>query len=64
MSALKIIGIYTLKIFLIVVFFLLFTPLSVILRCVGKDLLKRRFEKKTSYWILRDKNINPMHKEY
>tara|TARA_B100001057_G_scaffold488285_1_gene572378 strand:- start:1282 stop:1476 length:195 start_codon:yes stop_codon:yes gene_type:complete len=64
MDALKIIGIYTLKVFLIIVFFLFFTPLSLILKLAGKDLLKRRFEKRASYWISRGKSINPMHKEF
>ena len=46
------------------IFFIVVTPMSMFIKMLGKDLLKLKFSKKTSYWIKRDKNINSMDKQF
>jgi hypothetical protein len=46
------------------IFFIVLTPLSLIVRLSGKDLLKLKFSKDQSYWIKREKNINTMDKQF
>ena len=47
------------------VFFLVVTPTGVLMRILGKDLLKTRKVKNTStYWIKRDKQISRMRKQF
>ena len=47
------------------VYFVILTPISLIVRIFGKDLLGIKFLKdKSSYWIKRDKNINTMDKQF
>ena len=46
------------------IFFLFLTPLSFIVRMMGKDLLNTKFSKQKSYWIKREKNIGTMDKQY
>ena len=51
----------------IVMFFLYFgfiTPMAVIIRLFGKDLLKIKFSNMSSYWIKRQKNIGSMKKQF
>ena len=48
-----------------VVFFLVVTPIGFIMRIMDKDLLRKRYDKKTeTYWIKRDKPINTMKKQF
>jgi len=49
---------------MMIVFFIVLTPLSFIVRLFGKDLLKLKFIKKNSYWINRKKNIGSMKKQF
>ena len=49
---------------MMVIFFLILTPISLIVRAFGKDLLKLRAIKKNSYWIKRENNINSMDKQF
>jgi hypothetical protein len=49
---------------MMIVFFIVLTPLSFIVRLLGKDLLKLKFIKKNSYWINRKKNIGSMKKQF
>jgi len=49
---------------MVVIFFFIVTPLSFIIRLFGKDLLKLKISKDNSYWIAREKNINPMDKQF
>ena len=45
------------------VYFVVLTPLSIIVRIFGKDLLKVKFlENSKSYWIKRDKDLGSMDK--
>ena len=46
------------------VFFLILTPISLLLRIFKKDLLKLNFNNYTSYWIKRDKDIGSMKKQF
>ena len=47
------------------VFFLVVTPTGVLMRILGKDLLKTRKVKNTStYWIKRDKRQSTMKKQF
>lgn len=48
-------GWFNTRLILIVVFYLLFTPIGVVLRILGKDLLSRKIDKAApSYWIPRE----------
>ena len=46
------------------VYFIFITPLALIIRLFGKDLLKAKFGKVSSYWISREKNIGSMKKQF
>ena len=46
------------------IFFLILTPLSLIIRIFGKDLLRLKILDYDSYWIKRDKNPNTMDKQF
>ena len=48
-----------------IVYFIFLTPVSLIVRVFGKDLLGLKFLKeKKSYWIKRKKNLNSMRKQF
>jgi len=46
------------------IFFLILTPSSLIIRLFRKDLLKLKFSEDNSYWIKREKNITTMDKQF
>jgi len=46
------------------VYFIFITPMAVIIRLFGKDLLNTKFNKLPSYWINREKNIGSMKKQF
>ena len=46
------------------IFFVLITPLSFVIRIFGKDLLKTRLSNKTSYWIKREKDAGTMKRQF
>ena len=46
------------------VFFLILTPISLLLRIFKKDLLKINSKSNASYWIKRDKDIGSMKKQF
>jgi|TARA_B110000211_G_scaffold212210_1_gene251710 hypothetical protein len=46
------------------VFFTILTPISIIVRILGKDLLRLKFSKNDTYWIKREKNITTMDKQF
>ena len=41
-----------------VLFFVLFTPAAIIMKLYGRDELRIKFKKSTSYWIVRENQIN------
>ena len=45
------------------VFFIILTPIGLILRIFGKDLLKLKKNKKSSYWLSRD-NLKSMDRQF
>jgi hypothetical protein len=48
-----------------IVFFFVVTPVGVIMRLAGKDLLSKKYNsKKKSYWIKRDKPIETMKRQF
>ena len=51
-------------IIMMVVFFIVLTPLSFIIKLFGKNLLQINFLKKNSYWVNRKKNIGSMKKQF
>ena len=60
----EILGKIIAPIVMMIVFFIVLTPVSFIVRLFGKDLLKLKFIKKNSYWINRKKNIGSMKKQF
>ena len=46
------------------IYFVVITPIGVLMRLFGKDLLNIKFNKNKSYWIKRDKNINTMKRQF
>jgi hypothetical protein len=48
-----------------IVYFIVLTPISLIVRVFGKDILDMKFDKKLeSYWINRKKNLGSMKKQF
>jgi len=48
-----------------VVFFLVITPIGLFMQIIGKDLLKKRYDKKKeTYWIKRDQPVRTMKKQF
>ena len=61
----EILGIVIAPIVMAIVYFMFLTPVSLIVRVFGKDLLGLKFLKeKKSYWIKRKKNLNSMRKQF
>ena len=46
------------------IYFLIITPIAIIIRLSRKDLLKTKFNSSPSYWIKRLKNIGSMKKQF
>ena len=46
------------------IYFIIITPLGILMRLFGKDLLNIKFNKDKSYWIKREKNINTMKRQF
>ncbi len=47
-----------------IVFFLIVTPIGLVLKIVKKDLLKLKFNNDKSYWIEKSKTIESMDKQF
>ncbi len=48
-----------------IIYSIILTPLSLLIRISGKDLLKLKYLKKTnSYWIKRNKDLGSMNKQF
>jgi hypothetical protein len=61
----EILGMIIAPIVMALVYFVILTPISLIVRLFGKDLLGLRFLKeKESYWVKRKKNIGSMKKQF
>lgn len=47
------------------IYFLVITPIGLLMRLIGKDFMKKNFSKKNnSYWIKRSKNVGSMKKQF
>ena len=61
----EILGLIIAPIIMIFVYFIFLTPVSLIVRIFGKDLLDIKFNKKLeTYWIKRKKEIGTMDKQF
>ena len=50
---------------MLVVYFAILTPISILVKLTGKDLLKVKFSNKiNSYWIKRNKDLGSMKKQF
>ena len=49
-----VLGMIVTPIVLGIIFFGLFTPIAILMRCSGRDELRLTFKKKPTHWILRD----------
>lgn len=47
-----------------VIYFFILTPISLLVRLFGKDLLNLKKNKDQTYWIKRDKDIGTMDKQF
>ena len=46
------------------IFFIVITPMSLLIKIFRKDLLKLKFTKEHSYWIKREKNVGSMDRQF
>ena len=61
----KLLGIIVTPIIIILLYFLTVTPIGIIMRLLGKDLLRKKFDKSVnSYWIKRNKSSNSMNNQF
>ena len=61
----EILGLIIAPIVMAFIYFIFLTPVSLVVRVFGKDLLRVKFNKKIdSYWIKRKKNLGPMNKQF
>ena len=50
---------------MVTIFFLIITPIGLIMRIMGKDLLNKKYDKrKETYWIKRNKPIGSMKRQF
>tara|TARA_A100000164_G_C21315967_1_gene499878 strand:+ start:165 stop:545 length:381 start_codon:yes stop_codon:yes gene_type:complete len=61
----EILGLVIAPIVMAVIYFVILTPVSLVVRLFGKDLLGLKFLKKDkSYWIKRKKDLGSMNKQF
>ncbi|MDC0943359.1 SxtJ family membrane protein [Pelagibacteraceae bacterium] len=61
----EILGTIIAPIIMAIVYFFILTPVSLIVRLFGKDLLNLNFNKKLkTYWLIRNKKLGSMDKQY
>ena len=61
----EVLGIIISPIVMFLVYFIVLTPISLIIRLFGKDLLGLKFFKKNdSYWIIRKSNLGSMNNQF
>ena len=46
------------------IYFIIITPIGILMRLVGKDLLNIKYNKNKSYWIKRSKNVDTMKRQF
>ena len=60
----EILGMIIAPIVMGLIYFIILTPISLLVRLSGKDLLKLKKNKSSTYWIKREKNIGNMDKQF
>ena len=61
----EVLGYIIAPIVMALVYFVVLTPISLIVRALGKDLLNLKFDSnKETYWIKRNKTLNSMKKQF
>ena len=60
----EILGLIIAPVVMFFIFFILITPLSFVVRLLGKDLLNKKFLKESSYWIKRKKAPGSMKRQF
>ena len=60
----EILGLIIAPVVMFFIFFILITPLSFVVRLLGKDLLNTKFLKESSYWIKRKKAPGSMKRQF
>ena len=60
----ELIGRVIAPIVMFVIFFLVVTPLSFLVRLLGKDLLKIKFNNSKSYWLQKKNDSSSMKKQF
>jgi len=59
-----IMGKFISPIIMAIIFYLLISPFGIVMRIFGRDLLMKKYSKKSSYWIKREKKMNPMKMQF
>jgi hypothetical protein len=57
-------GKFITPIIMALLFFIVITPIGLIMRLFGKDQLMKKYSSKSSYWIKREKSMNSMKRQY
>ena len=60
----EIIGKFISPIIIGLIFFLILTPIGLLMKLFKKDLLNLKFSKKDTYWVQRKTKLNSMDKQY
>tara|TARA_B100001063_G_scaffold244537_1_gene277548 strand:+ start:730 stop:1113 length:384 start_codon:yes stop_codon:yes gene_type:complete len=61
----ELLGVFISPIIMALIYFLILTPISLIVRIFGKDLLNIKFNSSSkTYWIKRKKNVTTMKKQF
>ena len=60
----ELLGMIIAPIVMAVIYFIIITPIGLLMRLIGKDLLNIKFNKNKSYWIKREKNIGSMKRQF
>ena len=47
-----------------IIFFVIITPIGIIMKMLGKDLLNKKYNKQNSYWIIKDNSKNSMKRQF
>ena len=47
-----------------IIFFAIITPIGLIMKALGKDLLNKKYNNKKSYWIVKDNSKNSMKQQF
>ena len=60
----ELLGIIIAPIVMAIIYFIIVTPIGLLMRLIGKDLLNIKFSKANTYWIKREKKVGSMKKQF